>query len=372
MNKAGLTILLASVSLILIYVIANRLNGDISTTSVDPVLVPIKKELLELHEAEDFLQLSEEDRLEKTLVVLDKIPKTHRMLQQQYAVAIAKLPDIVFYGRVIDQYGQPVKNASIWYSAENAYLSAGEGKGFIQSDEFGYFELNTFGAALVLGSIRHPDINSVVYYRVNKPNSAVINYNTTVRFLSHDNARDSLNYNNHDKKSSAYIIRVWRLSANEGAIRQTLVTNYKIGEEYTFSFNPKSGKVALSEGKTKGDLHLSCIRTPMQHYQDYGDWGLTITPVNGGIIETDDPYMNLAPVSGYKSSLEIDMTKGSPGYQHKLSNKHYYITTNNGNIFGSLKMHIKPFFEPREESCRLHIDFKINPTGSRNLELQLR
>ncbi len=40
--------------------------------------------------------------------------------------------------------------------------------------------------------------------------------------------------------------------------------------------------------------------------------------------------MNLAPETGYQSSLNIVMRKGSESYKHKLLNKRYYFTTDNG------------------------------------------
>lgn len=371
MKKIYVFTLLVLLSATLMYF--GKLHIDViePTTTIDPELIPVKKALLELQQEKDFQQLNKEEQLDRTLAVLDTVPDSHLRLRHQYQIALGKLPDIVFYGRVIDQYGQPVEGASIWHSGENAYLSAGGGKGFAKTDKAGYFMLDTSGAALVLGSIKHSEIDSVVHYRISKQSFPKIQYSTTVRFLSHDKNNVALNYNNYNKKSKAYVIQVWRLGEYEGAFGG--YSSFHIASDSTVNslvFDNNKNTINLTDDKAKAQFHISCTRPHMENNQDYGDWSLNITPVNGGIVETNDPYLNLAPESGYQASAEVRMQKGEKDYRHLLKNQRYYFSINNHNNYGSLNAHYEPFYGPEKEACIVRINYKLNPNGSRNLELK--
>lgn len=78
--------------------------------------------------------------------------------------------------------------------------------------------------------------------------------------------------------------------------------------------------------------------------------------------------MNLAPATGYQPQLVIDMKADSPEYQHQLLNQRYYFTANHGQDYGVLLLHTHPF--ATEDKCSVNASFKINSTGSRNLELK--
>lgn len=295
------------------------------------------------------------------------------LLISESAVALSTLPDIAFYGRVIDQYGQPVKNASVGYTGENAHLSAGGGMGSVRTDEAGYFIIETTGAALELSGIGHPEIDSVSFETPNRLTSTSTKSpkEFVIRFLSHDKSGAVLNYNNYSEKSKAYIVNAWRLGEYEGALGGDVIARYDAdGKYYTLLLEQEVYDNRLKEGKTAGNIHVSCTRPHMEGIRDYGDWRVSITPINGGIQETTDLYMNEAPETGYKPSLNIVMNKGDSNYRPYLRNKRYYFKSNNGKEYGSLFIHFQPFISVKRETCRLDIYYRINPTGSRNLELR--
>lgn len=372
MKKVYIIISLILIASTLIYVGNIYFYENKPVTSIDPVLMPVKKALLELQQEKDFNQLSREEQLEKVYAVLEKTPESHQRLRHQYQVAMGQLPDIVFYGRVIDQNNQPVVGASIWHSGENAYLSSGDGKGLAQTDEEGYFMLDTSGAALALGSIKHPEIDGVVYYRLNKPDSPKARYSTTVRFLSHSKSDRALSYNDYSVKDKAYVIQVWRLDKYEGTIAGYsslhITSDSKV---HSLMFDSGRNTIKLTDDKNKAQFNISCTRPHMVNNQDYGDWSLKLTPVNGVIVEANDPYLNHAPEFGYQTSIQVNMSKEAENYSHQLKNKRYYFAVNNSNkYYGSLNAHYEPFYGPDKEVCIVRFNHKINPTGSRNLELK--
>lgn len=360
-------------SLVFVYLLLSTDDQSKTYSSTDPELIPVKKMLLKLNQNKEFLQLSKENKFKEINKVLEEIPDTHQKTKRQYQIAMSSVPDIMFHGRVIDQNSQPVTDALVYYIGTNNYLSPGAGSGHVTTDDQGYFEIDTEGLVLQLGSISHPEIQYA--YQQDGGISRITpqqEQKTYKRFLSHDdNQGIYLNWRHFAEKDKAYIIRAWRLKEYEGAISGTVNGFYDAdGKDYTLALNLQSYKTQQREGKTKGYLNISCIRPHMESNRDYGDWSISISPIDGGIQEVDSLYANEAPETGYQSSLKIDMRKGNSDYKHALLNKRYYFKSNNDKMYGTLFINFEPFAAVEKEACALYINYKINPTGSRNLELK--
>jgi len=104
--------------------------------------------------------------------------------------------------------------------------------------------------------------------------------------------------------------------------------------------------------------------------KDYGDWIFTISSIDGGIQKTNDLYLNKAPDSGYQSSIKIKMDYGSDKYMPSLFNQRFYFYTQSGKVYGSMLVNFKPHRKFRGNECGIEIQYKMNPTGSKNLELK--
>ena len=285
---------------------------------------------------------------------------------------LAGLPRIKFYGRVIDQYGNPVKDASVWYEGTSTYLSEGGGRGLAKTDEQGYFEINVRGASLSLGAVTHPEIEYS-----HQPDGVIIHERTKlvksfVSYVDKQGVYDT--WTNYTDKKHPYVINTWRLGKYDGATKGHTIADFDAsGKEYTLYLDEVGYRKKIKEGKhDDGHLYVSCSRPHMKNNRDYGDWNLLISPVNGGIQGTSDIFMNKAPEAGYHSSLFVSERKGTSDYAYQLLSKRYFISINNGEVYGSLFMHITPFSNSRKEVCRVEIFYKINKTGSRNLELKPR
>ena len=362
-----------AITLILFFSFQMKEHDVNQQSATEPALIPVKEKLFELSQDKNFQEKSKEQQIKQIQTVLEQIPPEYKKLKRQYQLAMSALPDIKFYGRVIDQYGRPISGAKVRYSGTSTYLSAGGGRGQVETDEQGYFEIDTEGAKLVLGSVIHPDI---VYSHqldsgLGQEIPQEILKSTKVFLSQEDNRGIYSNWRHHTEKEKIYIIHAWRLGKYEGAKAGDVIGDYDgDGKYYTLLLNKSRYKDRRKDGKTKGHIYISCTRPHMENNRDYGDWSISIAPVNGGIQEVDDLYMNQAPETGYQSSIDIDMRKGSSSYAPYLLNKRYYFKSNNGKEYGSLFIHIKPFSNVQKEACRLNIYYKINPTGSRNLELK--
>lgn len=67
-----------------------------------------------------------------------------------------------------------------------------------------------------------------------------------------------------------------------------------------------------------------------------GSWSLRLSIPDGGLIETENLYMNLAPVSGYQQSFAY----GGTDKDHMIPKK-FYIHSR-GKLYGRLNVEIRP------------------------------
>jgi hypothetical protein len=129
------------------------------------------------------------------------------------------------------------------------------------------------------------------------------------------------------------------------------------GRIYTLHISEGS-KGIFTEGKLNdGDLQFSFNRASIR---SYSNWQVKIKTMNGGLIESSDKYMYLAPKSGYKDTWVTDITS----YKYSL-NKKFYVHLVEKNIYGELNIEFRPF---RGDDAALYIKYTLNPNGGRILE----
>jgi len=369
MKLTGFAFISIIITALLVYALADK--SQHKQSGVNPELLPYKKQLKTLVQNKQLTKSEKETRAQK---IINTLPKPYR---KRYQLAFSQPPALKMYGRVVDQYGQPVVNAGIWQNGGSAFLMEGGGRGYARTDEEGYFRIDTTGVSLELGGVSHPEIDGVNYPKSGKGQLRL--YNISARFLTYPNGPMGEYYlENYNTKENAFLIKTWRMQGYEGAVagKTTLEINAD-GRIYTLKFDEhkkRNRDNLLREGEYEGDLRVSCTRdihayNIEENKINYGDWRFSITPIDGGIQETNDLYMNMAPGTDYKASLLIDMKKGTSDYERSVVNKRYYFKAHNDKTYGMIYAYIKPY--STEDSCDFYItEYRYNSTGSRNLELK--
>lgn len=285
-----------------------------------------------------------------------------------YSFAVYSKPSpaskIVFFGRVIDQYGKPVENAKVDYS-QGVYRSTA-------TNSNGEFKIHGYGKLIRIDSIRHdlidfhhnpaeasysstsrqdPIAYSLTFYRYISEGSNLLSYSTTT-------------------KDSPHIFKAWRIEKNtknivhKGKLLDRMVADGRI---YTIDFRKKSER--LIEGSHRGQLRASCKRKMLKtkvERREHNDWEFILEAVDGGIQETSDYYLNAAPNEGYKKKITVKYLAGEKNYKHYFINNRYYFKSNNGNEVGAIFLELEPF--GKMELCTLMIHlYKYNNKGSHNL-----
>jgi len=154
----------------------------------------------------------------------------------------------------------------------------------------------------------------------------------------------------------------------EGA-KETLVPFHKStripynGTPVTFDL--LKGETQLGAGE--GDLRVILSRTPLevQRGRQPYDWVATIEAVNVVLAEPDDEFMYLAPETGYRPKLEINMPASSTNWA-SLKSLSFYLKSRGGLCYGRVQLEFSTDWPQGGTGFR--IDSVVNPAGSRNLE----
>ena len=245
-----------------------------------------------------------------------------------------------FYGKVVDQYGQPIAGASV-----NGDLmliqgaDVGERKDVYktQTDANGEFEFSGLhGWELAIAPSKSG-------YEL-APNTAAM----------------QLPAGEKTSPSVRAIFTMWKLKGPEPMIHTEF--DSRVPYDGTSAiFNLETGKKAAD-----GNLRITLLRKPLQiqRGRDKYDWMVKIEIVGGGIFEENDLYPNWAPDNGYQLFFEAGMNATDVLWSRELV-KNFYIKDNQGR-YGRLFVDL--FTDSMRSDTGINIRAWINPSGSQNLE----
>jgi hypothetical protein len=252
---------------------------------------------------------------------------------------------IDFYGLVIDQDSNPLPGVKIKSSLRH-WKMAPPDYGFIGADEIpleattgadGRFELT--GAS--------GDVFGVLLYK--------------------DGYEAGSEKNGFGAGSYSYanpvIFKMWKTGE-----KAQLVTGSKFwgivpdGRVYTIDFLQGT---KTESANTPGDIRISVLRSSQIQPRTKFNWSFSIQAIDGGLIETDDPFMYLAPGGGYESPYQFTMNATNADWKRELNGLQFYLKSRNGQLYGRVKFDIIPDY--RDVSV-FNVNWAVNPSGSRNLQ----
>jgi hypothetical protein len=255
------------------------------------------------------------------------------------------------YGKVIDQYGQPVADVDV---AGNVALL----QGWDSDEKYKHYKTKTdtnglFQFTGLRGASISADVTKEGYeidYRIGYTVPA-------------------------GKKTSPddrAILTMWKLKGPEPMIHRQKF--YGITPDWRI-FTIDLVKHKKIEGTNAiGDLLVQIQRPAQIGPQDRFDWAFAMTAIDGGFIEiTNDGYLNEAPESGYQPQYKFNMSASEENANWKKYaysryvgvEKTFYFKSRNGQVYGHFHIKISPNYN---DTSALDIEYYINPSGSRNLE----
>ncbi len=258
---------------------------------------------------------------------------------------------IEFYGKVIDQDGNPIPGVKVKLSVRWTHeLLPGTAK-----DEFSRFELTTDARGLFILTDTKGSLLSVTALEKGgydpSPRATQQSYWYWAATPDRKYTPDS-----HQPE----IFRMWKNAGAETLVRKGIASPLRYdGTPTTFDL------VNGSAGDT-GDLRVTLVRNPQQidSGQRNYEWTLTVESLNGGLIESSDEQMYRAPVEGYQPKLVVHMPADDPNWADERSFILYIKLR--GNLYG--RAEVKALVGSDRTTTPFYITAFVNPDGSRNLE----
>jgi len=232
--------------------------------------------------------------------------------------------DIEFYGKVIDQQGNPVTDASIEFYGASGYLTEGSGFNKVTSNEQGFFHItDNYGSRLLVKKIAKEGYEITLPQRV---------------FEHGQRFSDSVQIKSHAKQNNPYIFYAWK--QHEGVINTFAGGSSRAlwsdGRSYQVNFLPRELQ------KPSNSLNVQFINEGnMVHFK--------LTMQMGELLEVEQiQYMSLAPDKGYQTQYlyTFDISES----RYKNYEKYFYYKTAANGFYGKLTVDVNPFWRGKEKS----------------------
>jgi hypothetical protein len=268
---------------------------------------------------------------------------------------------IRFYGRAVDQFGNPVAGAEVRGSVlYNTGGKSGRKLATTTTDAAGYFQFSGLeGQSLGL------DIAKEGYEFATGSAFFWYSYFEADHKRHQPDPRNPVVLTLWKKQGPASLVRYeksWRFPANAGPVRIDL----------------ESGEIS----GPSADLIVTVSRSPLG--MPYGArgfaWRATIEAVEGGLVRADrSDYYNLAPVAGYVPRLDFSQEAQSVlaaqeqqakwTWQEGVADT-FFVTSRAGKNYARVSLRIRPNVDRQEgdNEALIAVNVWLNPNRSRNLE----
>jgi hypothetical protein len=255
---------------------------------------------------------------------------------------------IAFYGKVVDQSGQPVEGAKIsalvvvshieQYDTEMHPVTS-------ETDQNGNFILTGYTA-----------------YGIDKISVEKEGYELSEKTILSYTFGGTPTYT--PDRNNPVVFQMWKKIGKEplvgSAWRGKVVCDGTVNRFDLFTGHPSA----------EGNLEIQCTRVPLDLPAGNTEpftWELQIKILGGGGIQpANDEFTYRAPAAGYLPVLTYGQKAGDPKWDRRMPMpKEYYIKTSDGQ-HGTFSLEWDRAFW--KSPTILKWDCSINPTGSRNLE----
>lgn len=259
--------------------------------------------------------------------------------------------DFNFYGKVVDQYNQPVEGVEFnfhltyWLFPLEWYPPKIRTK--VITDKNGRFSItNQSGTTLYIDSI--------------KKDGYIID------FWKHRGFDFAFKNNTYSFKNKPFIFTTWKKEKNQKKSNlistEFLIKLIPDGRKYSLNINDKRDNT-VNEGETNGNFIISVNRESEKPI--YGaPWSVSISLHNGGILESQDKYMYLAPENEYINLWTMEHNNNSKKWKSEIR-KNFYVKFNEIPTYGRINLEFVPFYG---KYAAINVKYSFDPSGSRNLE----
>lgn len=253
-----------------------------------------------------------------------------------------KMP-IEFYGKVVDQFSEPVAAATVditWTAVDDSHRTE------ILSDADGNFQFTGVRGKSLGVSIRK------VGYLPTKQSGGGFEY------AEFSNERFHVANREHP-----VVFRLQKLMGAEPMLKFITNAEVDVGAN-SVVLNAETGKLGRD-----GDVSFSIITGSKGPYGP--DFTITITAKDGAAFAfSEDEFMNSAPAGGYQAAAVFNKLSSGQGY-NRVQPYRFYVKTRSGK-YAAVDGDITIREGLSEGKAGFHAIVYHNPSGSRNLEFDHR
>ena len=195
--------------------------------------------------------------------------------------------------------------------------------------------------------------------------------NRTGEFFGIDKIQKTYYYYASDEKkyrpnpSVPEVFKIWKQMGAEKLIEKNL--KYKLTTEgRSYGLDLLNG--AQAKADAIADIRVSMTAPSVIKPHVKYDWNFVLEAAEGGLIETSDDYMYLAPLDGYVSRIQVSFNASDANWSDNFR-KRFYVMSRNGSVYARIEILVGVALNGRGY---LHIESASNPNSSRNLESKLR
>ncbi|HZR16291.1 MAG TPA: carboxypeptidase-like regulatory domain-containing protein [Verrucomicrobiae bacterium] len=249
---------------------------------------------------------------------------------------------IAFYGKVVDERGMAVSNATVDFSCNDI---SGTSSYHSKSDTNGLFSISHIRGKMLVVAITKDD------YYTSRADEDSFYY-----------AGQNVNFVPNPAKPELFHLR--KIGLREPLIHVGAPLGGK--KDFRIKRDGTPVEVSLTSGKTvapgTGDLRVECWTDDEGHKGEHYDWRCRISVPRGGILPYTNEFPFQAPNEGFGDSDEINMPASLENGWGRNAKRSYFLKLANGNYARMTFEMIAGgdhFFE---------VESFVNPSGSRNLE----
>ena len=277
--------------------------------------------------------------------------------------------ELRFYGKVIDQFNEPVADANVNLGIRYFNPAKGEQVKTVQinTDSSGLFDLTDFGSDVYIRTIEKDGYE----FSDDKNNRLGFEYLQSVAVPFVPNAANPVVFHMRKKGQPAYLLcyshKLKFLPSKPEEHYIDLITGrlFSTDEFERMTALHHSFQISLNDSNELGnhpivphaDFKIKCNLS-----EDQSSYELlfTVLDTNSGVIAGNE-LLYEAPAQGYKSEAKIDINLAESSEKIR---KYLYIKVREGQIYSRLDLP----FAVRPDVLRVHLYSWTNPDGSRNLE----
>ena len=247
---------------------------------------------------------------------------------------------ISFFGKVLDQYGEPIPDAKIHYSAADQYFGSGSKYEGV-SDVNGRFSISGIKGAGLYVSVYKGG------YQETEASGGSFGY-----------GMPSGRQPPSKEEPAVFVLR------KKGPTEPLVVVSSrqyevpKTGEPV--AVNLRTGRKARTD---RGDIQVeSWVDEQSKDQLNHFDWKCRVSVPGGGLMERNDPLVFEAPEDGYIPSVDIVMPQSAKQWKPRVEKDYFVRLADNNYAHLKLEMHAGGSYN------FFVLESYLNLAGSRNLE----